>query len=187
MNTPRAGEPLAQDNSPGSSSSHDPGTIEVVSVGPENVALETEVETETISSPGKVMRIGSMIKQLLEEVRQAPLDEQSRVRLRGIYEQSVKELSTSLSPDLREELNELALPFSGDDVPTESELRIAQAQLVGWLEGLFHGIQATLFAQQMAAQAGLQQMRQRGLPPGSETAPEAAGAPSGPPPGGTYL
>jgi Protein of unknown function (DUF2587) len=185
MNTARNGEPSSPDHSPLSSGSHDPGTVEVVSVGHDDVPVESE--TETISSPGKVMRIGSMIKQLLEEVRQAPLDEQSRVRLRAIYEQSVKELSTSLSPDLREELNELALPFSGEEVPTESELRIAQAQLVGWLEGLFHGIQATLFAQQMAAQAGLQQMRQRGLPSGAEMPAEAAGGPSGPPPGGTYL
>ncbi len=126
----------------------------------------TEVE-ETVSEPGKVMRIGSMIKQLLEEVRQAPLDERSRSRLREIYERSLKELGSSLSGDLRTELEGLALPFADDEVPSESELRIAQAQLVGWLEGLFHGIQATLYAQQLAAQAQLQGMRQRGLPPGS--------------------
>ncbi len=130
----------------------------------------TDTPTETVSEPGKVMRIGSMIKQLLEEVRQAPLDESSRVRLSEIYETSIKELSTALSPDLRDELNSLASPF-GEQVPSESELRIAQAQLVGWLEGLFHGIQATLMAQQMAAQAQLAQMRaqlqgQPGLPPG---------------------
>jgi Protein of unknown function (DUF2587) len=149
-------------------------------------------ETETISSPGKVMRIGSMIKQLLEEVRQAPLDERSRVRLREVYQQSVKELASSLSPDLREELEQLALPFADSEVPSESELRIAQAQLVGWLEGLFHGIQATLFAQQMAAQAQLQQMRQLGMP-GAEGEQGAQGAQqpqqhrSGPIGGGTYL
>lgn len=150
--------------------------------------------TETVSEPGKVMRIGSMIKQLLEEVRQAPLDEGSRARLSDIYETSIKELSTALSPDLRDELASLASPF-GEAVPTDSELRIAQAQLVGWLEGLFHGIQATLMAQQMAAQAQLQQMRgqmqqqqMQGLPPGM------AGqmAPAGPDGGaearpGTYL
>jgi hypothetical protein len=124
-----------------------------------------EVE-ETVSEPGKVMRIGSMIKQLLDEVRQAPLDERSRSRLREIYERSLKELGASLSGDLRTELEGLALPFADDEVPSESELRIAQAQLVGWLEGLFHGIQATLYAQQLAAQAQLQGMRQRGLPPG---------------------
>ena len=150
-------------------------------------------ETETISSPGKVMRIGSMIKQLLEEVRQAPLDERSRVRLREVYQQSVKELASSLSPDLREELEQLALPFADSEVPSESELRIAQAQLVGWLEGLFHGIQATLFAQQMAAQAQLQQMRQLGMPgsEGDASAQHQAQQPqrqsSGPIGGGTYL
>jgi Protein of unknown function (DUF2587) len=125
------------------------------------------VEEGTVAEPAKVMRIGSMIKQLLEEVRQAPLDDRSRARLKEIYEVSVKELSDSLSPDLRQELQSLALPFT-DDTPSDAELRIAQAQLVGWLEGLFHGIQATLFAQQMAAQAQLNQMRQMGLPAGVE-------------------
>jgi hypothetical protein len=150
-------------------------------------AVIEPAETETISSPGKVMRIGSMIKQLLEEVRHAPLDERSRVRLREVYQQSVKELASSLSPDLREELEQLALPFADSEVPSESELRIAQAQLVGWLEGLFHGIQATLFAQQMAAQAQLQQMRQLGMP-GAEGVPaEAPQSPTGPVGGGTYL
>src|SRR5437764_13601267 len=122
--------------------------------------------TESVSEPAKVMRIGSMIKQLLDEVRQAPLDEASRSRLREIYETSVRELAEGLSPDLRDELSKLALPFEGDAPPSDAELRVAQAQLVGWLEGLVHGIQATLFAQQMAARAQLDQMRQRGLPPG---------------------
>ena len=143
---------------------------------------------ETVSEPGKVMRIGSMIKQLLEEVRQAPLDDKSRARLRTIFERSVLELGAALSPDLRRELAALALPFDNEEVPSDSELRIAQAQLVGWLEGLFHGIQATLFAQQMAAQAQLDQMRQRGLPPGATVQSDGGGA--GPPagaPGGTYL
>jgi hypothetical protein len=121
--------------------------------------------TESVDQPAKVMRIGSMIRQLLEEVRQAPLDEKSRTRLREIYETSVRELAEGLSPDLQDELGRLALPFT-DDAPSESELRIAQASLVGWLEGLFHGIQATLFAQQMAARQQLEQMQQRGLPPG---------------------
>jgi len=112
------------------------------------------------------MRVGSMIKQLLEEVRHAPLDDASRSRLREIYETSVRELADGLSPDLRDELEKLVPPFDGDGTPSDAELRIAQAQLVGWLEGLFHGIQATLFAQQMAARAQLEQMRQRGLPPG---------------------
>jgi hypothetical protein len=128
-------------------------------------------DREAVEQPAKVMRIGSMIKQLLEEVRQAPLDEASRSRLREIYDTSVKELSDGLSPDLQEELARLASPFSTDEVPSEAELRIAQAQLVGWLEGLFHGIQATLFAQQMAARAQLEQMRQRSLPAGADERP----------------
>ena len=122
---------------------------------------------ETVEAPAKVLRIGSMIKQLLDEARAAPLDEASRSRIREIYETSVKELAEGLSPDLRDELNRLTLPFD-TGVPTEAELRIAQAQLVGWLEGLFHGIQATLFAQQMAARAQLDDMRKRGLPLGSD-------------------
>ena len=128
-------------------------------------------DSESVEQPAKVMRIGSMIRQLLEEVRQAPLDDKSRVRLREIYETSVRELADGLSPDLQEELAKLALPFS-EAAPSESELRIAQASLVGWLEGLFHGIQATLFAQQMAARQQLEQMQQqRGLPPGAMGAP----------------
>jgi len=121
---------------------------------------------EPVTEPAKVMRIGSMVKQLLEEVRQAPLDEASRERLAEIYERSIIELSSALSPDLQEELRLLALPFRDDVTPSESELRVAKAQLVGWLEGLFHGIQATLFAQQVVARQQLQQMRQ--LPAGSE-------------------
>jgi hypothetical protein len=119
-----------------------------------------------VEQPAKVMRIGTMIKQLLEEVRAAPLDEASRSRLREIHENSIKELEQGLAPDLRDELHRLSLPFTEDGIPSEGELRIAQAQLVGWLEGLFHGIQTALFAQQMAARAQLEQMR-RGLPPGT--------------------
>jgi hypothetical protein len=122
--------------------------------------------TEMVEQPAKVMRIGSMIKQLLEEVRAAPLDEASRVRLKEIHAGSVKELEDGLAPELVEELERLSLPFTDDAIPSEAELRIAQAQLVGWLEGLFHGIQTALFAQQMAARAQLEQMR-RALPPGS--------------------
>ncbi|MGH3343492.1 MAG: bacterial proteasome activator family protein [Carbonactinosporaceae bacterium] len=121
--------------------------------------------TEMVEQPAKVMRIGSMIKQLLEEVRAAPLDEKSRTRLKEIHESSIKELEQGLAPELVEELDRLSLPFA-DESPSESELRIAQAQLVGWLEGLFHGIQTALFAQQMAARAQLEQMR-RALPPGA--------------------
>ncbi len=125
-------------------------------------------QSEAVEQPAKVMRIGSMIKLLLEEVRQsdADLDESSRDRLREIYETSVSELSSALSPDLRDELGRLAHPFAGTNAPSESELRIAKAQLVGWLEGLFHGIQATLFAQQVAARQQLDDMRRR-LPPGA--------------------
>ncbi|MGH8980521.1 MAG: bacterial proteasome activator family protein [Acidimicrobiales bacterium] len=121
---------------------------------------------EAIEQPGKVMRIGTMVKQLLDEVRQSPMDEAGRARLKEIYEQSVRELSTGLSPDLSAELDRMTLPFE-TDVPSDAELRIAQAQLVGWLDGLFHGIQAALVAQQMAARAQLDEIRQRGLPRGS--------------------
>ena len=135
---------------------------------------------EAVEQPAKVMRIGSMIKQLLEEVRHAPLDEASRSRLKEIYETSVRELCEGLSPDLRDELDRLALPLEGP-TPSEAELRIAQAQLVGWLEGLFHGIQAALFAQQMAVRQQLEEMmQQRGLP--SPTPPGMAETP-----GGAYL
>lgn len=132
-----------------------------------------------VERPAKVLRIGSMIKQLLEEARQAPLDSASRSRMKDIYETSVRELADGLSPDLAAELDRLALPFE-TGVPSDSELRVAQAQLVGWLEGLFHGIQATLFAQQMAARNQLEEMRQRALPPGSEQ----GGPPARP---GSYL
>jgi hypothetical protein len=121
---------------------------------------------EQVEQPAKVMRIGSMIRQLLEEVRAAPLDEASRNRLREIHESSIRELEQGLAPELREELERLSLPFNEDSIPSDAELRIAQAQLVGWLEGLFHGIQTALVAQQMAARAQLEQMR-RGLPAGT--------------------
>ncbi|CAM5699307.1 bacterial proteasome activator family protein [Streptomyces fumanus] len=125
---------------------------------------ETPV-TEQVEQPAKVMRIGSMIKQLLEEVRAAPLDDASRARLKEIHASSVKELEDGLAPELVAELERLSLPFTEEATPSDAELRIAQAQLVGWLEGLFHGIQTTLFAQQMAARAQLEQMR-RALPTG---------------------
>ena len=142
---------------------------------------------EQVEQPAKVMRIGSMIKQLLEEVRAAPLDEASRNRLREIHESSIRELEQGLAPELREELERLSLPFNEDSTPSDAELRIAQAQLVGWLEGLFHGIQTALFAQQMAARAQLEQMR-RALPPG--VMPGPGGAEEAAPPGrssGPYL
>jgi hypothetical protein len=146
---------------------------------------ESEID-ETVDHPAKVMRIGTMLKQLLEEVRSAALDEPSRERLREIYETSVAELGTALSPDLRDELGRLALPFSGEGTPSAAELQIAKAQLVGWLEGLVQGMQAMLFAQQMAAQQQLQSMRGQ-IGPGGRP-----GGPPGPPSAsderpGTYL
>jgi Protein of unknown function (DUF2587) len=149
---------------------------QVLVVGPDGIAMagggqagggeHERPVTEMVEQPAKVMRIGSMIRQLLEEVRAAPLDEKSRVRLKEIHQSSVRELEEGLAPELVSELERLSLPFTDDEVPSEAELRVAQAQLVGWLEGLFHGIQTTLFAQQMAARAQLEQMR-RALPPGT--------------------
>ena len=122
--------------------------------------------TDLIEQPAKVMRIGSMIKQLLEEVRSSPLDDASRRRLAEIHARSIAELEDGLAPELVEELDRLSLPFGDDATPSDAELRIAQAQLVGWLEGLFHGIQTALFAQQMAARAQFEEMRRRALPSG---------------------
>ncbi len=147
-------------------------------------ATPDHVQEESITSPAKVMRIGSMVKQLLEEVRAAPLDEASRERLAEIYDRSVTELADALSADLRDELTSLALPFDDGEIPSESELRVAKAQLVGWLEGLFHGIQATLVAQQFAAQRQLQEMRQ--LPGAQPQMPQQPQEPGGDRPG-TYL
>jgi hypothetical protein len=123
--------------------------------------------SDMVEQPAKVMRIGTMIKQLLEEVRAAPLDDASRARLKAIHASSVHELEDGLAPELREELERLSLPFTEDAVPSDAELRIAQAQLVGWLEGLFHGIQTALFAQQMAARNQLDEIRRRALPGGA--------------------
>lgn len=138
-------------------------------------------EREFVSEPAKVMRVGSMIKQLLDEVRSTTLDEPSRERLKSIYQTSVDELGSALSPDLRAELERLALPFGDQTIPSDLELRVAQAQLVGWLEGLFHGIQATLFAQQMAARQQLENMRAQLNPPQPGARPSPAERP------GTYL
>jgi len=160
-------------------SPQDQGRPQVIVVGPDSMAIGSAGDesgdgpaerpvTEMVEQPAKVMRIGNMIRQLLEEVRAAPLDEKSRARLKEIHESSIKELEDGLAPELVEELERLSLPF-GDATPSEAELRVAQAQLVGWLEGLFHGIQATLMSQQMAARAQLEEMRQRGLPSGGET------------------
>ncbi|WTL15353.1 bacterial proteasome activator family protein [Kribbella sp. NBC_01505] len=149
--------------------------------------------TELVEQPAKVMRVANMIRQLLDEVKSAPLDEASRQRLATIHEASIKELESGLAPELVEELERLSLDFTEDSTPTEAELRIAQAQLVGWLEGLFHGIQTALFAQQMAARQQLEGMR-RALPggqqPPGEEGPGFPGAPQatdGPGSGGMYL
>ncbi|MFT4288641.1 bacterial proteasome activator family protein [Nocardioides sp.] len=158
---------------------------QVVVIGPDGQPLgavpdqrpdqsETDEErsiTDLVEQPAKVMRIGSMIRQLLEEVKAAPLDEASRNRLKEIHEASIKELEQGLAPELVEELDRLTLPFTDEHTPSEGELRIAQAQLVGWLEGLFHGIQTAIYAQQVAARAQFEQIR-RGLPPGAM--PQAA-------------
>jgi len=155
---------------------------QVVVVGPNGMGVEGGGDeerqiTDMVEQPAKVMRIGSMIRQLLDEVRAAPLDEASRVRLKDIHASSIKELEDGLAPELIGELERLSLPFTEEAVPSEAELRIAQAQLVGWLEGLFHGIQTTLFAQQMAARAQLEQMRRAlpagMLPPGAEPEQES--------------
>ena len=195
----RDDEPMADENR------QDQGTVNpgnrVVVVGPDGTPMGmadidpdtevAEVEPDSdddgpqslVEEPAKVMRIGSMVKQLLEEVRAAPMDEAGRARLREIHQRSIAELEAGLAPELREELERITLPF-GDGVPTEAEIRIAQAQLVGWLEGLFHGIQAAVVAQQMAARMQLEQMRGGGrpaLPPGMMGGP----GPGGPPQPGT--
>lgn len=145
----------------------DDDNIEIISgLTPSDEEDDQRSVADLVEQPAKVMRIGTMIKQLLEEVRAAPLDDASRSRLREIHQTSVRELEDGLAPELRDELERLTLPFGEDSVPSDAELRIAQAQLVGWLEGLFHGIQTALFAQQMAARAQLEHMRQGALPPG---------------------
>ena len=161
----------------------------VVVIGPDGMAVETSGQvqagdeersvTDLVDQPAKVMRIGSMIKQLLEEVRASSLDEASRVRLKEIHTRSIRELEQGLAPELVEELERISLPFTDDAIPSEAELRVAQAQLVGWLEGLFHGIQTALFAQQMAARAQFEEIRRRALPPGLSM-PGGPGGPDGP-------
>jgi hypothetical protein len=166
----------------------DGGDPRVVVVTPQGMGIAQPPEdgepgpADMVSQPAKVMRIGSMVKQLLEEVRSAPLDEAGRSRLAEIHGRSLDELEDGLAPELVEELQRIALPFADGETPSESELRVAQAQLVGWLEGLFHGIQTALVAQQMAAQAQLSEMR-RALPggPPPQAAPGAAGPVAGMP------
>jgi hypothetical protein len=159
-----------------------------IPAGPDVGQEEGQPITELVEQPGKVMRIGTMIKQLLEEVRSAPLDEAGRARLKEIHERSIKELEEGLAPELTEELERISLPFTDDRVPSEAELRIAQAQLVGWLEGLFHGIQTALFAQQVAARAQFEEMRRRAaLPAGSSSQEAIPDEARGPSTSGPYL
>jgi hypothetical protein len=175
MTSDQRGEDEAPQQMPGVAGATPDGRAYVVTPqamaveGPPDAEVEDDVGqrsvTDMVEQPAKVMRIGNMIRQLLDEVRSAPLDEASRQRLRNIHTASIKELEQGLAPELIEELERITLPFSDDATPTDAELRIAQAQLVGWLEGLFHGIQTALFAQQMAARAQLEQMR-RALPGG---------------------
>ncbi len=171
---------------PAGNEEHTPGR-QLVVVGPDGQPVAAmpagdggEDLGDLVQQPAKVMRIGTMIKQLLEEVRAAPLDEASRNRLRDIHAASIRELEEGLSVELREELERITLPFTVDETPSDAELRIAQAQLVGWLEGVFHGIQTALFAQQMAARAQLEEMRRKALPGGPSGAPQQPG-------GGQYL
>jgi hypothetical protein len=166
-------------------------TDRIVVVTPEGVAMTGLTDSESnpaaqVEQPAKVMRIGSMIKQLLEELRSAPLDDPGRVRLAAIHTRAIHELESSLAPELATELRAMALPFDlNGPPPSDAELRIAQAQLVGWLEGLFHGIQTVLVAQQVAARAQLEQLR-RGLPGGGPPGMPGPGGPGpGPNPGGT--
>lgn len=139
----------------------DPSVVEG-QVAAQGDPVATEASQGTITEPAKLLRIASMVRELLDETRQASPDEAGRKRLADIYQRSVDELSGVLSGDLREELGELAPPLDG--VPSESEIRIAQAQLVGWLEGLFHGIQAAMFTQQAAARQQFEELRRCGLP-----------------------
>jgi hypothetical protein len=141
------------------------------------------VPAETITEPAKLLRIASMVRELLDETRQASLDEAGRSRLADVYHRAVGELREVLSPDLQEELADLAPPLEG--VPSESEIRVAQAQLVGWLEGLFHGIQAAMFAQQAAARQQFEELRRRGLL--SQNPPPHDGQAEGPSRSGQYL
>ncbi|MGA8247078.1 MAG: bacterial proteasome activator family protein [Nocardioides sp.] len=167
--------------SPSSEPESESGQRHVIVVGPDGQPVAVPAEaveqpdddgddlrdlTELVEQPAKVMRIGSMIRQLLEEVKSAPLDDASRNRLKEIHASSIKELESGLAPELVEELERLSLPFTDDSTPSDAELRIAQAQLVGWLEGLFHGIQTAIYAQQVSARAQFEQMR-RALPPGA--------------------
>jgi len=179
---------MTTDSTAGNEQPEMQGVAEAMAVeGPPREEVETDEPksvTDLVEQPAKVMRIGNMIRQLLAEVKAAPLDDASRQRLRAIHQTSITELKEGLAPELGDELERITLPFSDDATPSDAELRIAQAQLVGWLEGLFHGIQTALFAQQMAARAQLEQMR-RALPAGTVPPPSPEGRREGS--GGMYL
>jgi len=191
MTSPQNPESEQDGQSPAVAGTTEDGRVFVVSPnamaveGPPVDEVETDDDpsprsvTEMVEQPAKVMRIGNMIRQLLEEVKSAPLDEASRQRLRAIHSASINELKDGLAPELVDELDRITLPFSESVTPSDAELRIAQAQLVGWLEGLFHGIQTAIFAQQMAARAQLEQMR-RALPPGAGAVPPDSRGPQAP-------
>jgi len=189
MSETRAGEAPAEEPATDEERTGGEGGHRIVVVTPEGMAVSGSTPegergpAELIEEPAKVMRIGSMIKQLLEEVRTAPLDEAGRTRLAEIHERSLRELEQGLAPELVDELRRITLPFAENSTPSDAELRIAQAQLVGWLEGLFHGIQTALFAQQMAARAQLEQMRRAlpgGVPGMASGMPGMPGGPHGP-------
>ncbi|MGH2786134.1 MAG: proteasome activator [Actinomycetota bacterium] len=154
-------------------------TVPPVTVTPSEAGVDGEEGQNTIEQPAKLLRIAVMIRELLEEVRREPLDEHAREHLRDIHAKVIAELKTGLSGALAEELERITLPLPATGVPTDSEIRIAQAQLLGWLEGLFQGIQAALATQQMAAQAQLMEMRRRGLPPGMPSPPQEGEGPPG--------
>lgn len=193
MTDPRTDDPRTDDPRTDDAVPAEVAHGELVAHGPDGVApAEEEERREAVEEPAKVMRIGSMIKQLLDEVRQADLDGPARERLKAIYDSSIQEVGGALSPDLRAELERVAIPFGeADSPPSDAELRVAQAQLVGWLEGLFHGIQATLFAQQMAARNQIEEMRRQlppgAMPPGGPGGPGGPGADGGDARPGTYL
>lgn len=171
---------MQTDESPsGTADAVRPEVVEDGGAAPSGDGASAAPAGEQITQPTKLIRIASMVRTMLEEVRRAPLDDAGRRALREIHEKSLNVLEDVLSPELRQELDEVTLPFTSD-TPSESELRLAQAQLVGWLEGLFHGIQASLFTQQSQAQAQMEEMRrQRALTPGAPTPPGGTAAPSG--------
>lgn len=178
---------MSDDATPQPQQTPEPVVIEAVPVDEESTTAgpgEPQASGETITEPAKLLRIASMVRELLDETRQASMDESGRARLADVYHRAVEALTEVLSPDLQEELGDLAPPLEG--VPSESEIRVAQAQLVGWLEGLFHGIQAAMFAQQAGARQQFEELRRRGLVSQNPRAPDGR-SPEGQPPSGQYL